>query len=57
MQELSFTELWRVKNTVSFLLVRSGLTEIEHVATSMFYTSQPKGFELESHGVLIRYFG
>ena len=37
--------------------IAKGLTEIERVANIMFYTSRPTRFELESHGVLIRYFG
>lgn len=37
--------------------IAEGLTEIERIANIMAYVSRPKSFELESHGVLIRYFG
>ena len=38
-------------------LTNVGLTEIEEVVSVMFTHSRPKRFELESCGVLIRYFG
>jgi len=37
--------------------IAKGLTEIERVANIGAYVSKLKSFELESHGVLIRYFG
>ncbi len=43
--------------TIEWYSLNNGLTIIEEVVSIMFKQSRPKRFELESNGVLIRYFG